>query len=333
MDDTEIKPSIQIVISGAKNTTTHNQTHSTDIGKPSQSPILTNLHAGYFSICISLGAQALLWKNLSEHKKESQALWHAFNVPPSLSFPLLWGLSVFTAASLSFLYILRCFLQFNMVKTEFLNHTGVNYMYAPWISWLLILQSAPRTLPRTYYQVLCWAFSVPILVLDVKLYGQWFTTEKRFLSEVANPVSQISVIGNLVAAQVIAEMGWKESAVLVFSLGFAHYLILFVTLYQHLTRRNPFPTVLRPAYFLFFAAPSMASLAWKSISGSFLTQSKMLFFLSLFLFMSLVGSQLIQIPHLSCEIFLFPLSSSCTVTYQSFCFKTGLQAISLQEIY
>jgi hypothetical protein len=34
----------------------------------------------------------------------------------------------------------------------------------------------------------------------------------------------------------------------------------------------------------------MASLAWKSISGSFLVSSKMLFFLSLFLFISQVGS-------------------------------------------
>ncbi|CBI28819.3 unnamed protein product, partial [Vitis vinifera] len=41
--------------------------------------------------------------------------------------------------------------------------------------------------------------------------------------------------------------------------------------------------------FLFFAAPSMASLAWDSIIGTFDNSSKMLFFLSLFLFMSLVS--------------------------------------------
>ncbi|OMO64831.1 C4-dicarboxylate transporter/malic acid transport protein [Corchorus olitorius] len=55
----------------------------------------------------------------------------------------------------------------------------------------------------------------------------------------ANPTSQISVIGNLVASRAAAQMGWKESAICLWSLG------------------------------------------------SFDTTSKMLFFLSLFLFMSL----------------------------------------------
>jgi hypothetical protein len=46
--------------------------------------------------------------------------------------------------------------------------------------------------------------------------------------------------------------------------------------------------MLRPVFFLFFAAPSVASLARDSISGSFDNPAKMLFFLSLFLFLSLV---------------------------------------------
>jgi tellurite resistance protein TehA-like permease len=99
----------------------------------------------------------------------------------------------------------------------------------------------------------------------------------------------MSVIGNLVAAQAAAIMGWKESALCLFSLGIAHYLVLFVTLYQRLPGNNKIPAMLRPVFFLFFAAPSMASLAWHSICGYFDTASKMLFFLSLFLFLSLVS--------------------------------------------
>ncbi|KAJ1401331.1 Voltage-dependent anion channel [Sesbania bispinosa] len=143
-----------------------------------------------------------------------------------------------------------------MVKAEFLHHVGVNYLFAPWISWLLLLQSAPFVAPKTAtYLILWWLFAVPVVALDVKIYGQWFTKGKRFLSTVANPTSQLSVIGNLVGAQAAAHMGWKESAVCLFSLG---------------------------------DAPGVASLAWESIVGAFDTLSKMLFFLSLFLFMSLV---------------------------------------------
>lgn len=96
------------------------------------------------------------------------------------------------------------------------------------------------------------------------------------------------MIGNLVGAQGAANMGWNERAVCLFSLGMVHYLVLFVTLYQRLSGGDRLPVLLRPVFFLFFAAPSVASLAWESIVGTFDTASKMLFFLSLFLFTSLV---------------------------------------------
>ncbi|KAK7348417.1 hypothetical protein VNO80_22973 [Phaseolus coccineus] len=286
--EAEIKATVDGIEGGSMNNT-NNCPLPTEITKPSNSrlPILTKLHAGYFFISLSFGAQALLWKSLSKHNKDSHSLWHGFNLMPSVAFLLLWCVSLFTAITLSLIYVLKCIFHFDMVKEEFSHHIGVNCMYAPWISWLLMLQSAPMIVHTTcYYQALCLAFSFVIFLIDVKLYGQWFTTKRRFLSIVANPTSQVSVIGNLVSAQVIAEIGWKESAFLMFSLGLVSYLIIFITLYQRQSSGNQFPTVLRPAYFLFFAAPSMASLAWKSILGAFVTPSKMLLFLSLFLFMS-----------------------------------------------
>jgi tellurite resistance protein TehA-like permease len=98
----------------------------------------------------------------------------------------------------------------------------------------------------------------------------------------------MTVIANLVTARAAAKMGWHEGAVAMFAVGAAHYLVLFVTLYQRFLGSDSLPAMLRPVFFLFFAAPSMASLAWCSISMSFDTGCKMLFFLSLFLFASLV---------------------------------------------
>lgn len=136
--------------------------------------------------------------------------------------------------------------------------------------------------------VLWYVLVGPIVVLDLKIYGQWLTKGKRFLSGIANPTSQLSVVGNLVGATAAARMGWRETAVCMFALGMAHYLVLFVTLYQRLPGSSSIPVMLRPVFFLFIAAPSMASLAWDSISGKFDTLSKMFFYLALFLFMSLV---------------------------------------------
>lgn len=139
---------------------------------------------------------------------------------------MLWSLAFLILTSLSFLYILRCMFFFKVVETEFWHVCS-----APWISWLLWLQSAPFVAPNTVsYLVLRWVFAVPIVALDVKIYGQWFSKGKRFLSTFANPTSQLSVIGNLVGAQAAAKMGWKEIAIFLFSPGMVHYLVLFVHL-------------------------------------------------------------------------------------------------------
>lgn len=261
--------------------------------------ILPKFHAGYFRISLSLGGQALLWKTLMaptshDMNMSSSTLRRVINaLHPTSIFIVLWSIALFTLVLLSLIYLLKCFFYFKMVKAEFLDHVGVNYLFVPWISWLLLLQTAPFLTPRTAsYLVLWWVFAVPLVLLDVKIYGQWFTKgKKRYLSTVANPTSQLSVIGNLVGAQAAARMGWRESAVCLFSLGMVHYLVLFVTLYQRLSGSDRLPAMLRPVFFLFFAAPSMASLAWESIAGAFDMGSKMMFFLSLFIFTSLVMLQ------------------------------------------
>lgn len=289
------KSNIELVII-EKNITNHNNQKSTSLMVRKRSlirsltSILKKLHAGYFRISLSFGGQALLWKTLIDPTNDTSKSRHMLSMLPSSVFIVLWSMSLFILALLSLLYLLRCLFFFKMVKEEFLHHVGVNYLFAPWISWFLLLQSAPFIAPKTItYLILWWVFTVPVVVLDVKIYGQWFTKGKRsFLTTVANPTSHLSVIGNLVGAQAAAEMGWKESAVCLFSLGMVHYLVLFVTLYQRLSGGDRLPALLRPVFFLFFAAPGVASLAWESIVGDFDTLSKMLFFLSLFLFMSLV---------------------------------------------
>ncbi|XP_076906008.1 S-type anion channel SLAH4-like [Bidens hawaiensis] len=261
-------------------------------------PIITRLHAGYFHIPLSLCFQTLLWKTLREPPDHAHHYRNMLRVLPSHAFILMWCLSLFILVSLSILYILKCALLSNMVKQEYLNNIHVNYLFAPWISCLLLLQSSPFFAPKTdnyyyyyyyYYFILWCVFTLPIIILDVKIYGQWLTKGKRLLSTVANPASQLSMIGNFVAARVVVEMGWKESAMVMFSIGFVHYVVLFVTLYQRLTGNSCMPALLRPVMFLFIAAPSMASLAWDSISGTFDCCSKMMFYLSVFLFLSLVS--------------------------------------------
>ena len=249
---------------------------------------------------MSISGQDLSVKTLSEKTNIPLTFDNLFTNSPSTTFFLIWCLVLCIFVSLSVLYILRCIFHFNMVKAEFHHHVGVNYLFAPWISWLLLLQSAPKFIFKNKYsyEYVWWPLIVPVIALDLKIYGQWFTTEKRFLSMVANPTSQLSVIGNLVGAHAAIKMGWRESGICLFTLGMTHYLVVFITLYQRLTGNNHLPSRLRPVLFLFVATPSMAALAWKSISGNFDMLCKMLFFLSLFLLTSLV-----------CQLSLYDIST------------------------
>lgn len=295
--------------------------------KLSLNSMLTRFHAGYFRISLSLGGQVLLWKTLISPTDEANLLRHLFHLLHPAGYFILWSLALFVLVLLSLLYIIKCLFFFRMVKAEFLHHVGVNYLFAPWISWLLLLQSAPFMAPETVsYLVLWWVFTVPVVALDVKIYGQWFTKGKRFLSTAANPTSQLSVIGNLVGAQAAANMGWRECAVCLFSLGMVHYLVLFVTLYQRLSGSYRLPAMLRPVFFLFFAAPSVACLAWETIVGAFDTASKMLFFLSLFLCTSLVRKKILHVLHASkiianAMIIFYIFFQERRVTYGSFLIK------------
>lgn len=294
-------PQLEHIADKIPTSTTHRHASlSIIVVKRSLKSLLTKFHAGYFRISLSLASQALLWKTIIGPKNDKSNLHRLFQTLHPSAFLVLWSFSLFILILLSILYILRCLFYFKLVKEEFFHHVGVSYLFAPWISWLFLLQSAPFPPKAITYIVLCLVFAVPILALDIKLYGEWFTKGKRLLSVVANPTSQMSVIGNLVGAQAVAHMGWKESAFFLFSIGMVHYLVVCVTLYQRMSGGNRLPAMLRPAFFLFFAAPSVASLAWESISGSFDTGSKLLFFLSLFIFTSLVSNTTVW-----CSFFLF----------------------------
>jgi hypothetical protein len=109
----------------------------------------------------------------------------------------------------------------------------------------------------------------PYFFLELKIYGQWLSGGKRRLCKVANPSSHFSVVGNFVRANLASKVGWKEAAKFLWAVGFAHYLVVFVTLYQRLPISEPLPKELHPVYSMFIAAPSPASIAWETIYGDF----------------------------------------------------------------
>ncbi|KAG5558713.1 hypothetical protein RHGRI_008617 [Rhododendron griersonianum] len=244
-------------------------------------PFLLRFPVSSFGICLGVGSQAILWKTLA--------------MSPSMKFLLvslgvnlvLWCIAVALVATVFFTYMLKVIFYFEAVRREYYHPVRINYFFAPWIALLFLVLGVPPSIAQNIHSALWYILMTPIFCLELKIYGQWMSGGQRKLSMVANPSNHLSVVGNFVGALLGASMGLKEGPIFFFAVGLAHYTVLFVTLYQRLPTNETLPKELHPVFFLFVAAPSVASMAWARIQGSFDYGSRIAYFIALFLYFSL----------------------------------------------
>ncbi|GFY84130.1 SLAC1 homologue 3 [Actinidia rufa] len=185
------------------------------------------------------------------------------------------------------IYMLKVIFYFEAVRREYYHPIRINFFFAPWIALLFLAIGVPPSVAQNLHAALWYILMTPIFCLELKIYGQWMSGGQRRLSKVANPSNHLSIVGNFVGALLGASMGLKEGPIFFFAVGLAHYTVLFVTLYQRLPTNETLPKELHPVFFLFVAAPSVASMAWAKIQGSFDYGSRIAFFIALFLYFSL----------------------------------------------
>ncbi|XP_057798583.1 S-type anion channel SLAH2-like [Salvia miltiorrhiza] len=247
-----------------------------------QWPFLLRFPISSFGICLGVGSQAKMWKNLSS----SATALSFLNVTPHINLAL-WLISAALTLTVAIIYALKLIFYFEAVRREYYHPVRVNFFFAPWISLLFLALAVPPSIAQTLPSYLWYILMAPILCLELKIYGQWMSGGQRRLSKVANPSNHLSVVGNFVGALLGASMGLKEGPIFFFAVGMAHYIVLFVTLYQRLPTNETLPKELHPVFFLFVAAPSVASMAWAEIQGSFDYGSRIAYFIAMFLYVSL----------------------------------------------
>ncbi|XP_059312027.1 S-type anion channel SLAH3-like [Lycium ferocissimum] len=246
-------------------------------------PFLLRFPISSFGICLGVSSQAIMWKNLA-----SSASTNFLHV--SLKANLgLWCISAVLMVMISFVYALKIIFYFEAVRREYYHPIRVNFFFAPWIVLLFLVLGVPSSVVTTQnlHTSLWYILMTPIFCLELKLYGQWMSGGQRRLSKVANPSNHLSIVGNFVGALLGASMGLTEGPIFFFAVGLAHYIVMFVTLYQRLPTNETLPKELHPVFFLFVAAPSVASMAWATIQGSFDHGSRIAYFIALFLYFSL----------------------------------------------
>ncbi|GJR10230.1 voltage-dependent anion channel [Tanacetum coccineum] len=244
-------------------------------------PFLLRYPISSFGICLGVSSQAIMWKNLA-----STASTHFLHISLKVNY-ILWCISILLFAVVATTYLLKIIFYFEAVRREYYHPIRVNFFFAPWIALLFLAIGVPDSITTKLPHSLWYVLMTPIFILELKIYGQWMSGGQRRLSKVANPSNHLSVVGNFVGALLGASMGLKEGPIFFFAVGLAHYTVLFVTLYQRLPTNETLPKELHPVFFLFVAAPSVASMAWAKINGSFDYGSRLAYFIALFLYFSL----------------------------------------------
>lgn len=244
-------------------------------------PFLLRFPISSFGICLGVSSQAILWKTIANSPSTS-----FLKISPIVNL-VLWTISIGLVVTVALIYGLKLMFYFEAVRREYYHPIRVNFFFAPFISLLFLALGCPPSVTKDLHQGLWYVLMFPFLCLELKIYGQWMSGGQRRLSKVANPVNHLSVVGNFVGALLGASMGLKEGPIFFFAVGLAHYTVLFVTLYQRLPTNKTLPKELHPVFFLFVAAPSVASMAWARIQGSFDYGSRIVYFIALFLYFSL----------------------------------------------
>ncbi|XP_073302422.1 guard cell S-type anion channel SLAC1 [Primulina huaijiensis] len=246
-------------------------------------PFLLRFPIGCFGICLGLSSQAILWLSLS-----TSPATKFLHISPLINLSI-WLLALFVLLLVFITYTLKCIFYFEAVKREYFHPVRVNFFFAPWIACMFLAIGAPPVVaPNILHPVIWCVFVAPIVFLDLKIYGQWLSGGKRRLCKVANPSSHLSVVGNFVGAILAAKVGWEEAGKFLWAIGFAHYLVVFVTLYQRLPTSEVLPKELHPVYSMFIATPAAASIAWSAIYGEFDCLARTCYFIALFLYCSLI---------------------------------------------
>jgi tellurite resistance protein TehA-like permease len=251
-------------------------------------PFLLRFPVSSFGICLGVSSQAILWKTLATSPPTE------FLHVPLLVNLVLWCIAISVLAILSVIYSFKIIFYFEAVRREYHHPIRVNFFFAPWIACLFLAIGLPPCIAKNLPQFLWYILMTPFLCLELKIYGQWMSGGQRRLSKVANPSNHLSIVGNFVGALLGASMGLKEGPIFFYGVGMVHYIVLFVTLYQRLPTNETLPKELHPVFFLFVAAPSVASMAWAKINGEFGIGSKITYFIALFLYASLVSLSLLD---------------------------------------
>ena len=237
-----------------------------------------------------------------------------FSLPNKISLPVLI-ITLILFAIILIAYSLKFLVFRKEVKKEYQHPIKINFF--PLISKILLVLSVVFLSLSMPISKWLWIVGVVInTIFSLSILGEWISKE-HFKIEHMSPAWFIPIVGNLIIPIAGVQHFSPEISWFYFSIGIIWMFILTTIIFYRLIFHKPLAKKLVPTFFILFAAPAIAFIAYYKLVHEFDAFAHILYYFAAFLFF-LICSQwklFLKIKfYLSWWAYTFPLAAFSLAT-------------------
>ena len=209
----------------------------------------------FFAVVMGLSGLAIAY----------QKAHHLFAFP-KIIYEILMFSAAFVFVVVAFFYLLKAFLFFDEVKSDFFHPIRINFFAAVSISMLLLSICFYSYFPPL--SMVLWAFGA-LLHLFMTFYVVSFWIRNNFEIVHTNPAWFIPIVGNVLVPVVGVDFMPKEVSLYFFSVGMFFWLVLGTIIFYRIVFHHQLPQKFIPTLFIYIAPPAVGFIAYMRIFGAF----------------------------------------------------------------
>ncbi|MCD4705785.1 SLAC1 anion channel family protein [bacterium] len=232
---------------------------------------LKNFPISFFAVVLGLVGFTLVLQKLEP------LLGFLFNI---YTYALYFTLAMFLIISL--IYIAKIIKYPQEIKKEFFHPIKINFF--PLLAKIFLILSVIYLNVDMVYSKNFWIIGVILqFIFSIVILSIWIRHSK-FEFHHLSPAWFIPIVGNVIVPIAGVAHGFIEISWFFFSIGIVMWITLFIIVFNRIIFHNPIPDKLVPTFFILFAPPAIAFIAYVKLAGAMDSFARVLYYISLFLF-------------------------------------------------
>jgi len=188
---------------------------------------------------------------------------------------------------ISLIYIIKIIRYPKEVKAEFFHPIKINFF--PLLPKILLILSVIYLNINMSYSRSFWIVGIILqFIFSIVILSIWIRSS-NFKFHHLSPAWFIPIVGNVIVPIAGVAHGFVEISWFFFSVGIVMWITLFIIVFNRIIFHNPIPDKLVPTFFILFAPPAIAFIAYIKLTGELDSFAKILYYISLFLFVLIMA--------------------------------------------